>query len=342
MAPIAFKPKQATKRLLAELPERAREILIRRYGLGSDAKKMTLESIGQKYGVTRERVRQIENYALSVIRKSETFDTEQETFDELENILTSLGGFVSEEEFLGHISKENDVQNHTHFLLVLGNAFKRAKEDNDFKHRWFADAELADSIHTSLQTLYQNLTDDDLIDESKLIEMFLKGIKDLNQKYKNKEIIRRWFNVSKNLGMNPLGEWGRAESSNVHVKGMRDYAYLAIKRHGSPMHFTEVAKAISNVFQRNAHIATCHNELIKDARFVLVGRGLYALSEWGYTTGVVKDVIREVLKENGPLTRNEIVDKVRNERYVKDNTIVVNLQDSTCFRRNKSGKYTLV
>lgn len=342
MTPIAFKPKQATKRLLGELPQRAREILIRRYGLGSDAKKMTLDSIGQKYGVTRERVRQIENYALSAIRKSEAFENEQETFDELESYLTALGGLISEEELLDTISKEKSTQNHIHFLLVLGNAFKRAKEDTDFKHRWFVDTDLAERIHTSLQALYHNLTDDDLIVESELIEMFLKEIKDLNQKFKNEEVVRRWFNVSKKLGMNPLGEWGRAESSNVHVKGMRDYAYLAIKRHGSPMHFTEVAHAISNVFNRNAHIATCHNELIKDARFVLVGRGLYALSEWGYTTGVVKDVIRDILRDNGPLTRDEIVNKVRNERYVKDNTIVVNLQDSTCFRRNKSGKYMLV
>lgn len=342
MTPIAFKPKQATKRLLGELPQRAREILIRRYGLGSDAKKMTLDSIGQKYGVTRERVRQIENYALSAIRKSEAFENEQETFDELESYLTALGGLISEEELLDTISKEKSTQNHIHFLLVLGNAFKRAKEDTDFKHRWFVDTDLAERIHTSLQALYHNLTDDDLIVESELIEMFLKEVKDLNQKFKNEEVVRRWFNVSKKLGMNPLGEWGRAESSNVHVKGMRDYAYLAIKRHGSPMHFTEVAHAISNVFNRNAHIATCHNELIKDARFVLVGRGLYALSEWGYTTGVVKDVIRDILRDNGPLTRDEIVNKVRNERYVKDNTIVVNLQDSTCFRRNKSGKYMLV
>ena len=342
MAQIAFKPKQATKRLLSELPERAREILIKRYGLGTDVKKMTLDSIGQKYGVTRERVRQIENYALSAIRKSEAFESEQETFDELENLLTTLGGLIWEEELLDTISKEKSTQNHVHFLLVLGNAFKRAKEDNNFKHRWFVDAELAERIHGSLQTLYSNLNDDDLIVESELIELFLKEIKDLNQKFKNEEIVRRWFNVSKKLGMNPLGEWGRAESSNVRVKGMRDYAYLAIKRHGSPMHFTEVAKAISSVFSRNAHIATCHNELIKDARFVLVGRGLYALSEWGYTEGVVKDVIKDILKENGPLTRDEIVGKVRNERYVKDNTIVVNLQDSTCFRRNKTGKYSLV
>src|SRR3989344_4257118 len=107
------------------------------------------------------------------------------------------------------------------------------------------------------------------------------------------------------------------------------------------MHFTEVANTITKLFGKKAHIATTHNELIKDPRFVLVGRGLYALKEWGYTTGVVKDVIRQILKESGPLTRDEIIDKVRKERYVKDNTIVVNLQDPRIFKKNKEGKYAL-
>ena len=136
-----------------------------------------------------------------------------------------------------------------------------------------------------------------------------------------------------------MGEWGVAQSPNVRAKGMRDYAYLTIKRHGSPMHFTEVARTISDLFDRKAHVATCHNELIKDSRFVLVGRGLYALSEWGYSAGVVKDVIQEILKKYGPLTRSEIIERVRKERYVKDNTILVNLQDSKLFGRDDKGRY---
>ena len=108
------------------------------------------------------------------------------------------------------------------------------------------------------------------------------------------------------------------------------------------MHFKEVADAIQNLFSRKAHVATTHNELIKDKRFVLVGRGLYALSEWGYSAGVVKDVLREILSTHGPLTREEIIDKVRKERYVKDNTIIVNLQDSSLFKKLPDGNYILV
>ena len=95
------------------------------------------------------------------------------------------------------------------------------------------------------------------------------------------------------------------------------------------------------MFSKKAHIATTHNELIKDPRFVLVGRGLYALSEWGYINGIVKDVITKILDKSGPLSKKEIVEKVMKERYVKENTILVNLQNSKNFKKEKDGKYSL-
>ena len=150
------------------------------------------------------------------------------------------------------------------------------------------------------------------------------------------------FLLLKKIGKNPLGEWGVSDSKNVSVKGIRDYAYLAIRKHGSPIHFTEVAKSIEKMFSKKAHIATTHNELIKDPRFVLVGRGLYALSEWGYINGIVKDVITKILDKSGPLTKKEIVEKVMKERYVKENTILVNLQNSKNFKKEKDGKYSLI
>ena len=341
MASLSFKPKTVTKTLLNELPERARDVLIGRYGLSTSTKKLTLEAIGKKYGITRERVRQIENYAINTIRKSDAFEESTDVFGELAQMIEEFGGIVAEEDFLNSLGKDESLKNHINFLLVLGDLFVRHKEDSDFKHRWHVDEKLAGRIHDSLHSMYQNLDDDELVTESDFIDSFLKEIGDLNEKYKNEEIAKRWLGISKKLGKNPLGEWGRAHSSNVRAKGMRDYAYLAIKQHGSPMHFSEVAKTIADLFDRSAHTATCHNELIKDPRFVLVGRGLYALSEWGYTTGVVKDVIIDVLKENGPLTREEIIDKVRNERYVKDNTIIVNLQDLNLFKKDKDGRYAL-
>jgi len=340
-ASLTFKPKQVVKKLLGALPERARTVIIGRYGLGTDPEPLTLDAIGKKFGITRERVRQIENHALALLAKSEQFKQLKSVFSELERAVDELGGIVPEEHLLSAFSKEQSVQNHVRFLLVLGDPFTKEKEDEEFRHRWHVSPDVAEKVHKALRNLYENLSDDQLIPEAEMISRFLGEVRDLNEKYKDEEIVKRWLSLSKNLGRNPLGEWGPASSSNVRAKGIRDYAYLAIKRHGSPMHFREVANLISDLFGRRAHIATCHNELIKDPRFVLVGRGLYALSEWGYSNGVVRDVIKEILKKGGPLSKEEIIDRVLKERYVKENTITVNLQNSKYFKKGKEGKYAL-
>jgi DNA-directed RNA polymerase delta subunit len=342
MASITFKPKQVTRRLLAVLPDRARDVLVNRYGLGKSTEKMTLDAIGKIYGITRERVRQIENYAIANIRKSDAYKTEKAVFTELEGLIHSLGGIVVEDDFLGHVTKDRSLHNHINFLLVIGDTFKKRKEDDEFKHRWHVNDSLAKQVEESLRKLYTNLDTEDLLPESEMIGKFLEHLEDVSEKYKNQEVMKRWLSLSKTIGRNAIGEWGVAHSPNVKTKGMRDYAFLVIRKHGSPIHFKEVAKQIEQIFKKKAHVATTHNELIKDPRFVLVGRGLYALAEWGYMSGVVKDVIKKILEKHGPLTKEEIIDKVMKERYVKENTIMVNLQNQKYFKKDKEGKYSVV
>ena len=336
---LSFKPKEIVKRLLSILTKRGQDILISRYGLGSKTAKFTLDAIGKRYGITRERVRQIENHSLFIIRKSKVYKDLEPVFAELKKVILDLGGIISEKDLLKHLSKDPNVQNYFYFLLIIGEEFKREKADEEFKHHWHVDRELAEKIKSALRKLYSSLSDDELVAEGDLVSSFLEEVKDLNEKYKNEEVIKRWFSISHKIDKNPLGEWGRASSSNVNAKGMRDYAFLVIRKHGSPIHFKEVAKAITQYFNKKAHVATTHNELIKDPRFVLVGRGLYALSEWGYMSGVVKDVIKKILEKEGPLMKDKIIEKVLKERYVKENTILVNLQNPKYFKKDSSGRY---
>lgn len=341
MSSLQIKPKQIIKRLLSVLHPRSRDVLIARYGLAA-AEPLTLEAIGKKYGITRERVRQIENNALNNIRKSEQFKKEKEAFSSLEEYLHSVGGVISEKDLLNLSSKDRITQNHILLLLELGETFIKEREDDMFHHRWHVDPDLARKVHESLRRLYKGLKNEDLIQESDMIASFLENLKDVSERYKNEEVIRRWLLMTKGIGKNPLGEWGLVSSPNIKAKGMKDYAFLVIRRHGSPIHFREVAKLITELFGKKAHVATTHNELIKDPRFVLVGRGLYALSEWGYMSGVVREVIRDIIEKNGPLTKDEVIEKVMKERYVKPNTIVVNLQNQKYFKKDKEGKYTVV
>ncbi len=339
---INFKPKQASKVLINALAERSRDVMTKRYGLGKDPEPMTLDAIGKTYGITRERVRQIENHALSIIRKSKQYFDSKPIFDEIEAVIHNLGGIVAEQDLLDYISSDASIQSHINFILVVGHPFTKIKEDEDFKHRWLIDATLSEKVHEALRKLYATLKSEDLLSETDIIKSFLEHLEDVSEKYRNEEIAKRWLSLSKKIGRNTLGEWGKTESSNISTKGMRDYAYLVIRRHGSPIHFREVAKIITDVFKIKAHVATTHNELIKDPRFVLVGRGLYALSEWGYMSGVVKDVIKKIIEKSGPLTKAEVIEKVMKERYVKENTIIINLQNPKYFKKNKDGRYEIV
>lgn len=340
MIKLSFQPKQITKKLVKILPERSQDVITKRYGLGLSSDNLTLEAIGKEYGITRERVRQIEENSLSTIRKSDEFKKSQEIFTELHNLIIELGSLISEDELLDHLTKNVSARNHLHFLFVLGNEFKKSKEDDHFKHRWHVDSQISEKVESAIKNLYKGMSKDALVSDSEIIEAFLTHANDISAKYRKEEIIRRWLNISKRIGRNPLGEWGRAESPNINVKGIRDYAFLVIRRHGSPIHFREVAEQINKLFNKKAHVATCHNELIKDSRFVLVGRGLYALTDWGYASGVVRDVINKLIEKHGPLTKEEIIAKVLKERYVKENTILVNLQNQKYFLKDKQGRYT--
>lgn len=338
---ITFKPKQITKSLLAVLPDRARDVLTKRYGLGADGETSTLEAIGQTYGITRERVRQIENYGIQSIQKSEEYKKNYDLFVEIHGLVDQLGGgVVAEHVFLEELTADPILRNHLYFLLVVGDTFYRGKENPTLTHRWFTERKVADIVEKALKQVHASIQPDELISEPEILARFRNNLIEIADKH-DESVLKRWLMISKQIGRNPLGDWGHAESPNVRVKGIRDYAYLAVKRHGSPMHFREVAEAIKQLFGHEAHVATTHNELIKDKRFVLVGRGLYALTEWGYTAGVVKDVLRDILAKDGPLSRDEIIDKVRRERYVKDNTIIVNLQDPNIFKQLSNGLYTL-
>jgi hypothetical protein len=338
---LTFKPQEVVKQLLSDLSTRTRDVIKRRFGLASK-ETMTLEAVGQIYGITRERVRQIESFTIRAIKKSDAMNKLEPIFTELKLVMDEYGGIVHEEEFLAHISHDQVAQNNVHFLLVIGDAFDKLKEDDSFHHRWTTDPEIAEGVHQSLRNLCEAISTDELLPEEKIVEHFLTRLDKRLSPELAKAKVKNWLKLSKEIGLSPIGEWGLSRSPNVRVRGIKDYAFLVMRRRGEPMHFTEVAKAINETFGKKANAATSHNELIKDKRFVLVGRGIYALSDWGYTPGIVREVIANILQKHGAMTREEVMAAVKKERYVKDNTILVNLKNPKYFKEDKkTGKFSL-
>ncbi len=59
----------AIERILGRLDERERQVVEYRYGLSGDAAPETLEEVGNRFGVTKERIRQIEARAIGKLRQ---------------------------------------------------------------------------------------------------------------------------------------------------------------------------------------------------------------------------------------------------------------------------------
>ncbi len=342
MEKMTFNPISITKKLLNSLEERPRVVLVERFGLGNSNPR-TLESIGKEYGITRERVRQIEAFALNKVRKSDDFSKLDQVFEELKNIMNAHGGIVHEDEFLSSKAKDGGQKRHLLFLLVVGEPFGKLKENKHFAHSWSTNFERAEKVRNAIKNLHGEMNRETVFSEDEILENFRSHLEsELEEKLAEEKILRSLLNISKLVAPNALGEWGLVSSPYIKPRGMRDYAFLVMRRHGSPMHFTEAAKAITDLFGRPAHIQTVHNEMIKDDKFVLVGRGLYALKDWGYKEGVVRNVIEKILSDTGALTKDEIIKSVLKERYIKENTILVNLQNKNHFRKDSRGRYSLV
>ncbi|HBT81416.1 hypothetical protein A2757_00635 [Candidatus Giovannonibacteria bacterium RIFCSPHIGHO2_01_FULL_48_47] len=338
----AFDSLKISEEFLQTLPKRVRDVLERRFGIGKSKERKTLEAIGAAYGITRERVRQIEAHGLKKLRAHEFMKEKRDVFESLKSELSKRGGIAEEENFLTTLAASPAEKNHLRFLLTLAEDFKRHKEDEEFRPRWSVDDKSATACRDTLRVLHKELEGREPLEVRELkAKLASLALNNLGAALPD-EALDSWLLISKLIAANKLGGWGLAASPHISPRGVRDLAYLVMKRHGSPLHFSEVAQTIKKTLGEEAHVQTVHNELIKDGRFVLVGRGLYALKEWGYQPGTVKEVIRNILTAGGPLPKDKLIEKVLKERHVKTATILINLQDKKLFGTLEDGRISLV
>ncbi|MDP2967392.1 MAG: sigma factor-like helix-turn-helix DNA-binding protein [bacterium] len=340
------------------------------------AKRETLESIGKDLGITRERVRQIErdgflrlkpeikkyqkifNYFKDCLKKTGNLRKE-------ESLLLELAGrrLQSEEDKSSSLSTEASAEvekkessstspslressmNEVYFLLTLGEDFERFGETKDFYSLWTIDQKSWNLAQKIINAAYEKfkkvgkpLKLEELVKSKFLSSEILTSYTELPKGTKGeKRFISSILEISKKIQRNAENFWGLKDWPEINPKRIKDKAYLVFKKEQKPLHFTQVANLIGLALPQ-----TVHNELIKDSKFVLVGRGIYALKEWGYEEGVVKDVILNILKTAGrPLKKEEILEKTLKQRLVKENTVLLNLSNKKYFLRNSEGLYTI-
>ncbi len=299
----------------------------------------TLESIGKSLGITRERVRQIEEAGFSYVRKNnkETLDA---VYADFADYFGKQGGFKQEDRVLSDLGGKNQKP-YVLFLLTLGEQFSKVAEKKDYHYFWANIPSAQDKVKNTLNILVLQLQK-----VGKPVPMGEFYAKVSSTQGLSEPATLSYLEISKRIQPNKEGALGLVEWPEIKPRGVKDKAFLVFKKHGKPLHFTEVAKMIDgleyNMPNKKTYPQTVHNELIKDARFVLVGRGTYALSEWGYVPGTIKDIITKVLKDkNESMHKDEIVKQVLSQRMVAKNTVLMNLNNKKNFDKDSTDKYFL-
>jgi DNA-directed RNA polymerase delta subunit len=326
------------RQLVANLSLRSQEIIFSRYGVfGGNA--MTLEEIGKKYHITRERVRQIIREVLKKVREKKNDPIFLQIQEAVVLAVRTNGGIMEEKQLLSALGKGNASEEAAvSFFLQCFDSVVSSEIKGELKFSYA----LPDFNIESWKAV-KNVAIAILKDQKKtfLFDELFEKVK-ADKKDLSRETFAHHMEVAEEMKQNAFGKWGVAGWKEVSPKGTREKAYLVLKESEKPLHFRDIAKKIDQykLNKKKTHPQTVHNELIKDSNFVLVGRGIYALAEWGYKKGTVKDVIEEILgHSNKPLSREEILEKVLEVRSVKKSTIVFNLNNY--FSKSNSGAYSI-
>lgn len=324
--------------LFLVLTDKEATVIKKRYALQGN-QKQTLERIGKYFNVTRERIRQIESIALSKLRRT-VRTTQLEDVNELAKIIVQKNGGVMREDdlvtaVLKQIQGSADLDGAVLRLsFSIDNELLQGKRSNTFAPFWRLDSLGMRDISLIVNNMVKILKKrKDCMSEAEMIAS-IQALNLFDGRVPSSELITSCLRIDERFKQIPEG-WGLTEWRFVRPRSIRDKVEIILKKEGTPLHFMDIANRIreADFDHKNVTVQAVHNELIRYPEFVLVGRGLYALKEWGYESGTVADVIEQILIKKGPLSKKEIIMEVSRQRTVKVGTISLNLQKMPYFKR---------
>jgi hypothetical protein len=374
---LSVNPSEMIKNLLSRLKDRERDIIARRHGL-SGAEKEILEGIGKLHNLTRERVRQIESAGLKKVRETGSEKELTAALDRLlKRLIENHGGMMEKNHFFRLLShygldgaeaaKKDQFRNFYSFLVfkVLDGFEEVNKGEIFLPHIKLAGkdtahlAGLAAAIKEEIAKRGKVMTAAELFaiakEAARSAGIEIKGDYgglDLSRYYANhpaadesgisaeKKMLHSVITAARAIDKNVFGHWGLSGWAEIRPKNLNEKIYLILKNEKRPLHFSEIAKKIDEMYsdRKKTNVASAHNELILDDKFVLVGRGMYGLNEWGLKEGTVAEIISRIIRaEEASLSKEEIIERVLKERMVKKTTIALALANKDRFVREDGG-----
>lgn len=347
-----FRPQDTLKHLLELLGERERQVVERRFGLLGQTGE-TLEKIGQGFQVTRERIRQIERLAIKKLRTLPTaVNLLQKTRQLVVEVLEAEGGVAPSQRLEKVLSHEDNAINCSAVKFILDEILddlvvKVGGDNGTYVEGWRLRSASLDTLRQLIEKAQDIVSQNDKpMTDAELGNLLLQaGLNNpLGQPLQDVKQVLSLLEISNQIKKNSFNEWGLAHWETITPKRMNDKIYLVLKKSGKPLHFKQIVNLINQqgFDHKKAYAPTVHNELILDKKYVLVGRGIYGLREWGYEPGVVADVLAKILSDRGtPMKADELIAEVLKQRFVKKGTIQLALANRQKFTRSSDGRYTL-
>ena len=334
--------------LFQVLNKKEQHVIKGRYGFNKQNKKETLESIGNDLNITRERVRQIQKTGIQKLQRTLHTNKLNIISELITNHLKENNYFLNEKDLISSVATKITIPQNEAALITLlcdvSNEISKIKKTKKIQKAWSIKSKVdTKNINSILKIGVQILKD-----EKKTITPidFLNRVQNqLKEKKKglfSRSTLSNIFQASFEIKLIDEG-YGLSKWRTVCPKSIRDKAIIVFNRYCKPLHFSEVCELIhqSKFDNKKVTLQAVHNELIRYNDFVLIGRGIYALQDWGFTTGTVKDIIHQILDNQGPLTKTKIIEEVLKERKVKIGTISLNLQKHPEFKRVGRAVYSL-
>jgi hypothetical protein len=331
--------------ILGGLTDKEQSVISRRIGFGGE--KETLQSIGNTWDITRERVRQIEDVGIKKIGRivrSSGLVYIQET---AEKLLAVSGGLMIKNKLVAALIEELHIDNTLNegiLEVIVQSDFNIQKSKpqigtNTYFYTPEIQKKLIGAIHKEAMSLLKKKGD--IMETATLYEMIKSNLATSHGKIEIC-LIDAVLDIFDELVKGEEKYIGLTKWKILNPSTLKDKAIYVFKKEKNPIHFVELANKISDYFGEPVKVATIHNELIRNNEFVLIGRGIYVLKEWGYKPGTVLDVIMDIFaKAKSPLSTEEIIAKVLKTRKVKTSTIYMNLQNKQQIERVWRNMYQL-
>lgn len=318
--------------LLSSLDKRSQEIIRKRYGL-VNGQEETLEKIGRHYNITRERIRQIISEALKNISAKLNHEDFLKAEEKIIFTIDKNNGIIKKSEVIEKFNSNGQGEaNAIKFFINCSKKIFEVEEKEIFEKTWVISEEVLNDVKKVILEAEKIISGENkLFSDEKISEKLVSVLPHIP-----KDRSMNFLKMASRIKKNKFGKWGMIDWMEVSPKGTRERVYLVLKEKKKPLHFIEIAELIDKfkLGKKKAHPQTVHNELIKDNRFVLIGRGIYALREHGYFEGTIREVIKDILeKRKEPMSKEEIMTEVLKIRKVKKTTIMINLNNKNFFQK---------